>query len=479
MHDVDIDTAFEAEERAAIRDEHLAPSNGADSAPSTETVVVIEHLSDLGMAKRFASQHADRVRYAPGYGWLVSDGARFQRDADGSTDRLAAATAETLWQEVLLAADRAEKKRIADHALKSESAAKIDAMLRLARTRPELVVRADALDADPWALNTTNGTIDLRTGELRPHCRDDLITKLAPVPYDPAADAPLWLAFLDMIFAGSAPLAAYVQRAVGYSLTGDVSEQCLFFAHGPGANGKSTFINAVSNVLGDYGKPADPELLLVKRGEAHPTSVADLRGARFVASIEVEEGRRLAEVLVKWLTGGDKLKARFMREDFFEFTPTHKLWLVANHKPTVRGTDYAIWRRIHLVPFNVRIADVTKPDPHFGDKLRAELPGILAWAVDGCLAWQRDGLNPPPEVRAATEQYRADMDVLAQFLDTCCHVEPDATATARELYGAYKQWCDDTGEHKLSQKSFGTRLTERGFERRRGRDGYSYHGLRV
>jgi P4 family phage/plasmid primase-like protien len=478
MRDDDVDVAFEAAERAAIRDEE--PGNGAASTPTAESVVVIEHLTDLGMAKRFALQHVDRARYAGGHGWLVWDDTRWQRDEDGSVDRLAAATAEALWQEIPLAADRAEKKRIADHALRSESAAKIDAMLRLARTRAELVVRADALDADPWVLNVQNGTIDLRTGALRPHRRDDLITKLAPVPYDAAAEAPLWCGFLNMVFAGSAALATYVQRAVGYSLTGDVSEQCLFFAHGPGANGKSTFLNAVSTILGDYAKPADPELLLVKRGEAHPTSRADLRGARFVASIEVEEGRRFAEVLVKWLTGGDPIKARFMREDFFSFIPTHKIWIAANHKPTVRGTDHAIWRRIPLIPFSVRISDVTTLDPHFGDKLRAELPGILAWAVDGCLAWQRDGLNPPPEVRAATEQYRADMDVLAQFLEACCDLdEPDATATAKEIYAAYKKWCEDTGEHALSQKSFGARLTERGFERQRGEHGYRYAGVRV
>ncbi|MGH7378091.1 MAG: DNA primase family protein, partial [Candidatus Methylomirabilales bacterium] len=271
--------------------------------------------------------------------------------------RRAKETVGSMYLEAAAQPDQDLRAALAAHAMKCESDSRIRAMLSLAESEPGVPVEPGAFDADPWLFNCLSGTLDLRTGELRPHRREDLLTKLAPVDYDPGAKAPTWTAFLDHIMAGNREVIEYLQRAVGHALTGDVREQVLQFLHGTGANGKTTFLNAILDAVGDYGKQAAPELLTIKYGTEHPTGLADLRGCRFVASIEVEEGKRLAEVLVKQLTGGDRLKARFMRENFFEFTPTHKIFLAVNHKPVIRGTDHAIWRRIRLVPFTVTIPD--------------------------------------------------------------------------------------------------------------------------
>ena len=312
-----------------------------------------------------------------------------------------------------------------------------------------------------WLLNVENGTVDLRKGELREHRRADLITKLAPVEYDPGAQAPTWEAALERLLP-SHDLRTFFQRFVGYCLTGDTSEQVLVFLHGLGANGKSTIINALLDVLGDYGQQAAPELLTVK-GYSHPTELADLKGARLVASIEVEEGKRLAESLVKQLTGGDRIKARRMREDFWEFEATHKLLLAANHKPVVRGTDHAIWRRIKLVPFNVTIPEHEK-DKKLPEKLHAERAGILAWAIRGCLDWQQNGLGESEEVSMATADYRREMDVLAAFMEECCVLSEDVHAEATPLYNVFRKWCVTAGEPEKSQTRFGSMLRDRGFK---------------
>jgi len=236
--------------------------------------------------------------------------------------------------------------------------------------------------------------------------------------------------------------------------------------HGGGANGKSTFIAVLQAMLGDYAKQAAPELLVSRGGDHHPTELADLFGARLVASVEVDDGKRLAESLVKQMTGGDKMKGRFMRADFFEWTPTHKVFLAANHRPEIRGTDYAIWRRINLVPFNVTIPEHER-DLKLLDKLRAELPGILNWVIEGCLAWQRDGLGVPQAIRDATAEYRAEQDALADFLADRCVEDSLAWATFGALYQAYLGWCEAAGVTPLSSQGFGRRLTERGFPQAR------------
>jgi putative DNA primase/helicase len=332
--------------------------------------------------------------------------------------------------------------------------------------RSDVPVMPDELDASPDLLNTESGTIDLRTGDLREHRREDLITKIAPTKYWPDAAAPTWEAFLERVLPGE-ELRAFVQRAVGYSATGDTSEQCMFINHGGGANGKSTFQEAIAAALGDYAMRAPTEMLLAKRSDGVPNDVARMKGARFVSASETEEGRRLAESRIKDLTGQDTITARFMKAEWFDFAPTHKLWLSTNHKPEIRGTDAAIWRRIRLVPWAVTIPPVEQ-DKKLPIALRDELAGILAWVVRGCLQWRREGLQAPDEVRKATGEYRVEMDVLAGFLAECCELDTSHWEYAKDLYECYKRWCDENGERPEPQRKFGGRLGERGFQRDRG-----------
>jgi putative DNA primase/helicase len=436
------------------------------------------NLTDLGNAERFVAQHGENVHYCYPWGkFLVWTDARWERDEAGKVYRLAKETVRSIYHEAAAVEDENRRKALAQHATRSEAETKIKAMLELAKS--EIPVSPEELDADPWLLNALNGTVDLRTGELREHRREDLITKIAPVDYRPDASASAWGKFLEQVLP-SEDLRAFVQRAAGYSATSDTSEQCLFINHGVGANGKSTYQEAIASALGDYAMRAPTDMLLAKRSGGVPNDVARLKGARLVAASETEEGRRLAESLVKDLTGGDTITARFMRAEFFDFKPTHKLWLSTNHKPEIRGTDTAIWRRIRLVPWSVTIPPAEQ-DKTLPETLRHELPGILAWIVRGSLEWRRGGLRPPDEVRRATGEYRAEMDVLAGFLGECCEAGPDLWDYAKDLYTSYKRWCGETGERTETQRKFGERLRERGFERDRGgsRGAGIWRGLRL
>ena len=423
------------------------------------------NLTDLGNARRLVHRHGRNLRYCWLWRkWLVWDGKRWVKDDTGEVYRLAKETVSSIYQEAAAAPNDETRKELGKHATRSEAGARIKEMVDLARS--DVPVMPDELDASPDLLNTESGTIDLRTGELREHRREDLITKIAPTTYRPDAAAPTWEAFLERVLPGE-DLRAFVQRAVGYSATGDTSEQCMFINHGGGANGKSTFQEAIAAALGDYAMRAPTEMLLAKRSDGVPNDVARLKGARFVSASETEEGRRLAESRIKDLTGQDTITARFMKAEWFDFAPTHKLWLSTNHKPEIRGTDAAIWRRIRLVPWAVTIPPAEQ-DKKLPIALRHELAGILAWVVRGCLQWRREGLQAPDEVRKATGEYRAEMDVLAGFLVECCELDTGHWEYAKDLYECYKRWCDENGERPEPQRKFGGRLGERGFQRDRG-----------
>ena len=423
------------------------------------------NLTDLGNARRLVHRHGRNLRYCWLWRkWLVWDGKRWVKDDTGEVYRLAKETVSSIYQEAAAAPNDEARKELGKHATRSEAGARIKEMVDLARS--DVPVMPDELDASPDLLNTESGTIDLRTGELREHRREDLITKIAPTTYRPDAAAPTWEAFLERVLPGE-DLRAFVQRAVGYSATGDTSEQCMFINHGGGANGKSTFQEAIAAALGDYAMRAPTEMLLAKRSDGVPNDVARLKGARFVSASETEEGRRLAESRIKDLTGQDTITARFMKAEWFDFAPTHKLWLSTNHKPEIRGTDAAIWRRIRLVPWAVTIPPAQQ-DKKLPIALRHELAGILAWVVRGCLQWRREGLQAPDEVRKATGEYRAEMDVLAGFLVECCELDTGHWEYAKDLYECYKRWCDENGERPEPQRKFGGRLGERGFQRDRG-----------
>lgn len=428
-------------------------------------------LSDLGNARRLVHFHGKDLRYCfPWARWFHYDGQRFNEDITGELMRRAQDIPARIHTEAAEAEDPSDRKKLGAWSLRSESNTVLRATIEQAKALPGIPVKPDEFDADPWLLNTLNGTLDLRTSKLREHRREDFLTKLAPVEYDPDAECPTFLTFLDRIMGHNQALIAFLQRLVGYSLTGITSERVIAILWGSGRNGKSTLLETIREMVGDYGARTPTESLMVKREGAISNDIARLRGARFVSASESEEGKRLAESLIKDLTGGDTITARFMRSEFFEFKPQFKIWLATNHKPVVKGTDKGIWDRIRLIPFATRITD-EELDRNLLDKLRAELPGILAWAVRGCQEWQHEGLGTPEEVKVATEEYRADMDAIGQFIEECCDVRLTAKSTSGALYERYKAWCDANQENRIGQRAFGLRLQERGFTNCKGTGG--------
>lgn len=419
--------------------------------------------TDLGNALRLVKLSGDEIRYCFPWGkWLGWAGDRWQADETGVIYRHARRVVAQLHREAADEPDEASRKAKVAWAMACESEKRINAMASMARHEPGIPILPDELDSDSWLLNCPNGTVDLRSGRLGPHVRPDLITKRTGVRYDAGASCPSWESFLDWAMQGDLKMVDFLRRAVGYSLSGDVGEHALFFLYGRGRNGKSTFLNAVLGTLGDYAITINADLLTAKNQDEHPTGVADLQGRRFVATIEVEDGRRMAESLVKTLTGGDTIRARRMRQDFYEFPPTHKLWMAANHKPTVKGTDDGIWRRIKLIPFAAQV-EVSKVDRSLSTRLKAESPGILAWAVRGFEEWRTGGLQEPAAVLDATAEYREEMDLMADFLGESCLVADQARVPAGLLYEAYGNWCKRSGVHAVSSNKFGRLMTERGF----------------
>lgn len=421
-------------------------------------------LTDWGNAQRLVNLNGPDFRYC--YLWksfLVWDGKRWTKDLSGEIDRLSKETIKSMLVEASKIDDEKERQSFIRHILKTQKEERRKAMIACARSEPGISIQPEEMDTDRWLLNCQNGTIELRSGQLREHRREDLITKIIPVAYDPSASCPAWHMFLDRILANNDGLKRYLQKVVGYSLTGSVREQCLFFLHGSGANGKSTFLNVIRKTLGDYARHTPSETFMVKRGDSIPADIADLKGARLVTAAEVEDGRRFAESLLKQLTGGDRIKARFLHSNFFEYDPEYKIFLAANHKPRISGTDKAIWRRFRLIPFTVAIPK-EEQDRDLQQKLESELPGILAWAVKGCQMWQAEGLGLPAEVKQATQSYRQEMDILGKFIANCCIQKPDIKTPMKFLYQEYVRWCEDAGERPLSKNEFAKELTVRGFE---------------
>lgn len=423
--------------------------------------------TDIGNAERLVDRYGNDLYFDHTTElWMVWNEDRWLRDEDGQHQTMAKETVRAIYAEAEAEPDDTTRRAIAQHAMRSESDARIDAMLSQARSDRAIAVTSKVWDTDLWALNCLNGTIDLRTGELRPHRREDRITKLAPVFYDPEARAPLWAAFLARIMDNNNDVIRFLQRASGYSASGLTRERVVMILWGMGANGKSTFLNTVAGVLGDYAKPADPGLLLAHRNERHPTGIADLFGARFVTAVETGSGKRLNEELLKWLTSTDLLKARYMRRDFFTFVPTHTFWLAVNRRPVIRGTDKAIWDRIRLVPFVVTIPE-KEQDRELEFKLREESSGILRWIVEGCVAWQHEGLVAPEAVIEAGKDYREESDTLGRFLEECCIEDKGAETESNDLYKAYTVWCLANNERAETQTALGTLLGDRRFKRRR------------
>lgn len=321
-----------------------------------------------------------------------------------------------------------------------------------------------------------SSTIELRTGLAREPRREDYITKCANA--EPGGECPLWCDFLSQVTAGNQDLQAYLQRVAGYCMTGLTNEHVIFFIYGTGANGKSVFVNTLVGIWGDYAVTAPMETFVESKGDRHPTELAHLRGARLVVAQETEQGRHWAEAKIKSLTGGERIPARFMRGDFFEFTPQFKIMICGNHKPSLRGVDEAIRRRFHLIPFTVTIAP-DKRDLGLANKLKAEWNGILQWAVDGCLEWQRIGLSPPAAVRDATAEYLTDEDSFSRWLDDCCVIGKWEWGIGDRLWKSWKEWAETNNEWSSTRKAFAGMMKSKGFEPSKSQEVRGYKGINL
>lgn len=447
------------------------------------------NFTDTGNAERFLRDHAADVRYcAEAQRWFCWDGIRWLNDRTNEIQRKAKVTVGKIKLEEIDGDDEAAQKKrqqLWQWAIKSESAERRSAMVRLASVDSlDIQVVPEQLDSDQWVLNVANGLVDLRDGTLRPHTREVLCTKLAPIAYDPEAKCPRWEQFLLDTQGGDAEMVNFLQRAIGYALTGDTREQCVFFLYGTGSNGKSTLLDTLRKLLSDYGAKAEFATFMKRQTVGEPRNdLAALRGARFVSASESEGGQQFAEAFLKDVTGGEAVKCRFLHEEFFEYTPQFKLFLASNAKPVIKGTDKGIWRRIRLIPFE-QTFEGDRKDKDLGKKLEEELPGILAWAVRGCLLWQKEGLEPPEKVMDATQGYKEEMDVLGDFIAQKCKLGASENAPMRGLYKLYKSWAADEETEAIGEKAFFASIQGRGIKRvRKGTSmvfaGISAEGLAI
>lgn len=462
--------ALERAVRAAGKQRHLSAVPSAPAEIDAKKRVALPK-TDLGNAERLVLDHEADLRFVPGAGFHVWEGKRWRPDDDGEVVRRAKDTVRRTRVESASLDDSGDRDALWKWANTSETAARIDSMVKLARSDSTVIARAEVLDRESFLLNVENGTIDLRTGNMREHRRGDLLTKYAPVVFDPDANCPTWTAFLETVFDGDRSLIDFTQKAVGYTLTGDTREQCLFFMHGEGGNGKTTFLNVVRALLGDYAEIAPSGSILAKRPDAIPNDLAALRGARLVTTSETREGAKLDEVLVKDATGGDPLRVRFLHREWFTYQPAFKLWVAGNHRPRIRGGDDGIWDRIRLVPCIVRIRGSALEDKTMQRRLFAELPGVLAWAIEGCLRWQRDGLGTPPKVSDATRAYREAQDTYTLFIESRCLRDAGAVTPFSTLRAAYAEFCRENDLEAIDGIVLAQRLDGDGFASKRAGHG--------
>ena len=459
-------------------------SNGGDRHMSSRLPLPYKpfNCTDVGNGELFAYLFSDVVRYDhSNKQWLIWHQNWWANDLDGEVMRKAKESTRQRhhWAADLQATNPERSKLESNWSIASEGEQRICNALRCAQSERPIADTGVGWDADPWLIGVENGVVDLKTGNLRTGLRDDRITKHTSVKYDTGAECPRFISFLDKIFAGNKDLISFIQRAVGYSLVGESRDRAAFICYGKGRNGKSTLLGVMLAIFGEYGKSAAPELFMAKRHDGHPAALADISGARIMVAVETEEGQKLSEGLIKQITGRDHIKARFLYGQYFDFIGIAKPWLSTNHKPVIKGTDNAIWDRIHLIPFSVRIQD-DEEDKDLPTKLRSEYPGILRWAVDGCLAYQCDGLGFPAEVKVATDTYRAEMDVLWHFINDHCTLGVGYQVAKAVLYAKYQRWCVDNQEPVISRLDFTHSLEERGVGDKRGTGGiHQYTGIGI
>ncbi|MFI7148415.1 phage/plasmid primase, P4 family [Nonomuraea sp. NPDC050022] len=469
-----IDLGYDKAEAAVLANRELREARKPlvleeDPAPS-------EPYTELGHARRLVAAYGDELRYIPVWKkWMVWDGARWELDTTGRTQRRAKAVARGALEWAQEVDEDDGGKAIVSAAKRLESSRGVAGILSLAGTEKLIALDPSALDADSYLLNCANGVLDLRTGELLPPDPMLHLTKVTKAAFRADAEAPEFRKFLERILPDE-PVRAFVQRLLGYSLLGLVQEHILAVFYGVGANGKGTLLGSVDYVLGDYAVTPDPELLAERSGNFHPTSSASLFGARLAVIQEFDEGRRLAEGTVKRLTGGDPIAARRMREDFWEFDPSHTFIMASNYRPVVRGADEGIWRRLRLVPFDV-VIPAAERDGELPQRLRLEADGILTWLVEGYAFWQVNGLDEPDAVTKATKEYRDDSDALARFLASRCTTAGFVSVNATQLYTAWTRWCTSEGIESGSQTAFSNALVQRGFDKVKSHGSMTFKGI--
>jgi putative DNA primase/helicase len=438
-------------------------------------------LTDMGNARRFARLSSHRMRYVPELGsFIVWVGTHWDVDRAGAAIEQAKAVSASIYDEGNTVLNADLRVEIAQFARRSAGEARLNAMLNLARSEPQLVLPVAELDTHRGLLPVQNGTVDLARGVLLPSRREDFSTMVAPVTFDAGAECPLFRTFVYEIMDGNQELVDFLQRVFGYALSGYTDEQCLFFAYGTGANGKSTMFSILREIMGHrYHLVMPSEALMARQGGGGATpELARLPGARVVVTNEVEDGSFLAESLVKLMTGEDRISARHLYQAPFEFVPQFKLFMIGNHKPVIRGDDYGIWRRIVLIPFLVTIPP-DRRDPELATKLRGELPGILNWALEGYRTWRTRKLAPPAAVTDAVEEYKQEMDIFGQWVDECCDVHPVAETSAYEAYHVFKNWCGLNGLKVWTNVRFGRKAGERYVRERTPKGNIVYRGFRI
>lgn len=437
-------------------------------------------MTDSGNGNRFADEHRGMIKYSHTHKkWYFWDGKCWRDDRAGSIKSLADMTIKGMKEQAFSIDDEDEQKDFLKWISRTSNTNGKEAMIKEAQHLNGIPVLTDEFDANAEYFNCQNGVINLRNGEVMLHNSSYMMSKISNAEISNSADAPLWNKFLYEIMDGNEELVRYLQKAVGYSLTGSIKEQCVFFLYGTGSNGKSTFLEVVSELLGTYALNAQPETIMTRNSNASSTQdIARLQGARLVTTVEPQEGMKLNEGLIKQMTGGDKITACYKYGLEFEYKPEFKLWMATNHKPIIRGTDNGIWRRMHLIPFTVTIPD-DKIDRNLAYKLKRELPAIMRWAVDGCIAWQKDGrLTPPAVVVEATKEYRGEMDIMNSFLECCVDEVRGNRERASTVFRAYTKWAKENNEWEMSNTRFGKEMAKR-FERERGSSGQFYCGLKV
>ncbi len=441
----------------------------SDRAPSTFM------YTELGNAEWFANEYKNKVLSSSQYGWMLWNNKKWEIDETNKVEILAT----KLFKKLMSVDDEAAAK------WGKSSQSRKTIMNSLLLSKALVPVTMDQLDTNKYLLNCQNGILNLKSGDLLPHDSKQLMTKIADVGYEKDAECPTWIKFLESILVDSRgntdyELIRYVQKLIGYSMTGDISEQSMFFLYGGGKNGKSTFINTIKDILGDYSRQTNKETFIAKEHTGNANSdVARLAGSRFVSAVESNEGEKLDESIVKQITGGESIIARFLHKDFFEFTPEFKVFFTTNHRPIVKGTDEGIWRRIKLIPFLATIPEEDR-DLQLPVKLKQEVSGILNWMVEGCLLWQKEGIKEPDSVEGASEDYRSEMDIILPFLNESCSINPLAKIELKDIYNEYQYYCTENEDYKLKKRAFTRELENKGFQKLKGAGNKTFiHGVEL